>query len=52
MKLDIFNDAGRVAPAYLVALCLLANGCTVGPKYQKVAEPTAPTYKEVDTSSW
>jgi NodT family efflux transporter outer membrane factor (OMF) lipoprotein len=34
------------ARAAFAAVCLLAGGCTVGPKYQKAPVETPPTYKE------
>jgi NodT family efflux transporter outer membrane factor (OMF) lipoprotein len=50
---DRFNSAvGRMALASLVILSLLFNGCNVGPAYRKPVVPTAPAYKELDSSTW
>jgi NodT family efflux transporter outer membrane factor (OMF) lipoprotein len=53
MKRDRLDSAvGRIALASLVMLSLLWNGCSVGPKYQRPVVPAAPTYKELDSSTW
>jgi len=33
-------------------LCLLTSGCRIGPTYRLPTVPTAPAYKELDTSTW
>jgi NodT family efflux transporter outer membrane factor (OMF) lipoprotein len=53
MKLDRLDRvAGRVTLASFVMLCLLANGCSIGPKYHRPAVQAAPAYKELETSTW
>ena len=53
MKCERFDTSvGQVVLASGVILCLLASGCTIGPKYQRTVVPTAPAYKELDTSTW
>lgn len=42
----------RLARGVPLILCLLANGCRIGPAYRLPAVSTAPGYKEYDTSIW
>jgi NodT family efflux transporter outer membrane factor (OMF) lipoprotein len=50
---DRSNSAvGRIALASLVILFLLSPGCSIGPAYRKPVVPTAPAYKELDSSTW
>ncbi|MGD0797272.1 MAG: efflux transporter outer membrane subunit [Acidobacteriaceae bacterium] len=42
----------HAAPLSLAVLCLLAAGCTVGPKYIPPTVQTAPAYKEAPPAAW
>ena len=53
MTFDKFHcTIGPLTPASLIMLCLLTSGCRIGPTYRLPTVPTAPAYKELDTSTW